>query len=1056
MSPLSSIIIDSRGIIVDANLLALQFMQTNQNQLIGKRLENLIHKNSRPYCKRYIDQLFGSQKNQRCELQLLGEYPLNRYVRFEASVNVAGSYAHLVAIDVTEYKQVEHERQILSMAVEQSPISILVTDRAGHIEYVNQQFTNLTGYALEEVKGKMPSILQGGRTSKNTYADLWQTVLSGRTWEGKMHNRKKDGTLFWERAAISPVLDANSDISHIIALKEDITEQMRTQCALRLLTGINNVLVHSNGEQNLLHSICQKGIQDGDFLMAWIGFVQNGARRATLNEAWSLHSDKRLNIEGLTWNHSDIIGTIIDEGQVTFIPDLSAHTHENALFKMAIKMGALSLIGLPIVQNEINIGLIFFLGSDAMIPVRQEQMLFKELSDNISFGLSACRERAEQTRLQHAVFAIARGVSSGSGLEFFYELNKHLVEALEGDAGCIALLDASKPNSAKTISLIVDGEVQENFDYPLEGTPCEEVVQSDYLIVPCNVLDLFPDDQCLSKWGMNAYAGIALLDSNCKQVGLMSVIFKKPLENYKHILSSLQIFASRANGELQRRNDIAKMHEQALLIQKANDAIVTLDFGDDIQVWNDGAEQTYGWSHDEVMGKHVSSILFPEKDAYLEATQMLSENGEWIGELDVRAKSGKLLIIDSSWTLVRDEKGQPICKLFIGTDITDKKIFEAKSMRAQRLESIGTLAGGIAHDLNNVLAPILLSLETLRETTTEEDSLLLLNNMESSAKRGAALVRQVLTFARGVEGERHAVNVKHLLKEIGTVTKDTFPKKIQFSLLINQEPWLVVGDSTQLHQVFMNLCVNARDAMPRGGQLTIKTENAVIDETYASMNPGTKPVQYVMVSVEDSGTGISIKNSELIFDPFYTTKELGKGTGLGLSTSLAIVKSHGGFIQFHSKLGKGTEFRVYLPAGTISESSEKVEFKEKKKLLGQGELVLIVDDEEAIRITCKKTLKKFGYHSLSASNGAEAVALYAKQQDDIAVVLTDISMPVMDGNALIVALHDLNPNVQIIASSGLSIKDALDPMSEEKICGFIHKPYTADSLLEALANALCR
>ncbi|MEO8450054.1 MAG: PAS domain S-box protein [Gemmatimonadota bacterium] len=387
-------------------------------------------------------------------------------------------------------------------------------------------------------------------------------------------------------------------------------------------------------------------------------------------------------------------------------------------------------------------------------------------------------------------------------------------------------------------------------------------------------------------------------------------------------------------------------------------------------------------------------------------------------------------------------------------DLTERKDLERQFLRARRMESVGTLAGGIAHDLNNVLTPILLSVETLKEMVTTEEGLGFLTTVEASARRGAALVQQVLSFARGVEGQRITVNPLHLIRDLLKVMRETFPKFIDVRLRSTRDLWTVTGDPTQIHQVFLNLCVNARDAMPNGGILTVGLENVVLDGSYAAINIDARPGTYVMVKVVDTGTGIAPEIRDRIFEPFFTTKEVGKGTGLGLSTTLAIVKSHGGFIDLSSEVGAGTTFKVYLPANTSETAADNSHLAQLDPPRGSGELVLVVDDEYAIRRIVQGTLERFGYGVLLAANGAEAVALYAEHRQEIAIVLTDMAMPVMDGPATIVALKVLNPAVRIIGSSGLASEAAVAKAVEAGVRHFVPKPYTAETMLRALQRVL--
>lgn len=387
-------------------------------------------------------------------------------------------------------------------------------------------------------------------------------------------------------------------------------------------------------------------------------------------------------------------------------------------------------------------------------------------------------------------------------------------------------------------------------------------------------------------------------------------------------------------------------------------------------------------------------------------------------------------------------------------DMTEKKKLEAHFLRAQRMESIGTLAGGIAHDLNNVLSPILMSIELLRLKAADAQTETILSTIETSARRGADMVKQVLSFARGMEGQRVQILLSEVIRDIRQIVDETFPKNILFQSAVPEGLPMFHGDPTHVHQVLLNLCVNARDAMPDGGVLEVSAEEVNVDEHYATMNPDTTPGHYLALKVGDSGVGIAKPDLDKIFDPFFTTKELGKGTGLGLSTVMAIMKSHGGFIQVDSQPGVGTQIRVHFPvnleAAQITQSAQEGGLPS-----GSGELILVVDDEEAVRNITGQTLQAYGYSVLTAADGAEAVALYARHQKEVRLVLTDMMMPVMDGSATIQVLRRMNASVPIIAASGLNRASGADQAAALGINYFLPKPYNARTLLTTLREILC-
>jgi PAS domain S-box-containing protein len=499
----------------------------------------------------------------------------------------------------------------------------------------------------------------------------------------------------------------------------------------------------------------------------------------------------------------------------------------------------------------------------------------------------------------------------------------------------------------------------------------------------------------------------------------------------------------------ERKRYEEKIHEQAALLDIAHDAILVHDLDYQITFWSKGAERVYGWTSQEALGKSSLDLLKPPPKMLEEARRALFDGGSWRGELAQVTKRGKQITVDGRWSLVRDAAGQPKAILKVNTDITEKKQLEAQFLRAQRMDNLGTLAGGIAHDLNNVLSPILMAVQLLRMQQLDEQCQQWLNAIDTGAKRGAQMVRQVLSFARGVQGERTILQLKHLVSELEKMARETFPRSIQISTNIPTELWTITGDSTQLYQVLMNLCVNARDAMPNGGSLKITANNLVLDEHYARMHLDAKHGPYVVLSVIDTGSGIPSHVIDKIFDPFFTTKELGKGTGLGLSTVLGIVKSHGGFVNVYSEVGKGTEFKVYLPAET---TAENVTAKQDRLTLpvGEGQLVLVADDEAAILDMTKMTLEAYGYRVLTAGDGTEAISVYANHKGEIEVVITDMMMPYMDGPATIRALQKLDPRVKVIAVSGLMGNEKVAEVAGNTPVTFLQKPYTAETLLTTL------
>lgn len=496
-----------------------------------------------------------------------------------------------------------------------------------------------------------------------------------------------------------------------------------------------------------------------------------------------------------------------------------------------------------------------------------------------------------------------------------------------------------------------------------------------------------------------------------------------------------------------------RLRQQATLLDVARDAILVVDLAGKLQYANGAAREWFGVNEGEVTGQLLENVMQTKSELQCRiAMKEVRKGGEWAGELKLRGPL-KERVVSSRWSLIKDPADGSSSVLIMCNDITDKKQLETQYLRAQRLESVGTLASGVAHDLNNVLSPILMGLEVLKESANSQDDRSILRMMHESALRGKDTVRQLLTFSRGAASQKGPVQLRHLLKEVVRLLQQTFPKNIQIYSDWSGTPFTVLADPSQLHQVLMNLCVNARDAMPNGGVLSLSLENQELDASSAALYPRARPGRYAVLRVADSGTGIAPEVMERIFDPFFTTKPRGQGTGLGLATTLGIVENHGGFVSVDSTVGSGSTFTVYLPAVGVESDSPSPPLPQDLPR-GDGELILVVDDEAAILRVAEAVLARCGYAPMAASSAAEATDLFRKHKEKVKLVLTDVMMPFGDGRELLSTLREIDPDVRVIAMSGHGTPDTKSALERSGARAFLSKPFTAQDLQKVVGEIL--
>ena len=909
-----------------------------------------------------------------------------RHLEVSAYSPSKGRFA-AIFLDVTERKRADEQLRVLSRAVEQSPVSVMITDAKGNIEYVNPKFTQASGYGFAEVVGQNPRILKSGDFSRENYEELWSTVKSGREWHGEFHNKRKNSDPYWELASISPITDQAGAITHFVAVKEDITERKRiekelrrSQSKLRLALTLAKVVYWERDVATRMYRF------DDDFYALY---------------GTSVEKEGGYEMSAETYIRRFIPPKDIARVEASISADLANcdPQYESRLEHRIIRGDG----------EERTVAVVIRVVKDATGRAIKKYGAIQDITE---------RRQAEES------------------LQLFRTLIDHSDDGIE----------------------VIDPETAQYLD--INQIACGRLGYTREEMLSMKVYDIETTLNNAASWPAHAeklrLTGSFIGEGTHRRKDGSTFPVEVNVHYLQHDRGYL-VAVVRDITERKRVEDALRESEARFrtICETSPLGIFMMDENRNVTYVNRSACEITGRSIEDLGGQGWREMI------YQEDRQHVSDQWDTAARTQTAFHGARRYLRKDEKVIWANMTCAPILEkhairgyMGIFEDITEQKQKDEQLLRSQRMESVGTLAGGIAHDLNNALGPILMVVDILKRQITDDTNLRLLDVMEASAQHGADLVRQVLSFARGVHGQSILVNLVHLLDQIGNMIHDTFPKNIDFRFAHCADPWMVTGDPTHLHQVFTNLCVNARDAMPRGGALKVVLENKVLDDVYAGMNLDSKAGAYLVVKVEDNGCGIPAAVADRIFEPFFTTKDVGKGTGLGLSTTMAIVKSHGGFINVYSEVGTGTTFAVYLPANASSRAVKDLAIEETALIRGNGETVLFVDDEERIRTVAQTLLEGFGYRVLLATNGAEAVGLYAQHREQIAIVLTDMAMPIMDGPSTIIALKALNPNVKVIGSSGLDTNGAIAEAVGAGVKHFIPKPYTAQTMLKILSLAL--
>ena len=954
-----------------------------------------------------------------------------------------------------------YEREREHLALDQHAI-VSVADAQGRILYANELFCRVSGYPREQVVGLSHHLLRTSAHPPGFYGAIREAIFAGRVWQDEVCCRRSDGSLYWTETTITPFLDEQGRLYQYVAVQTDISHIKAVEAALRRQRDMQQVIslaaadLMAAGPAEAPQVIRQALAATGTQLQAGRAYLYTFARdgqRLGAGHVWCAPGIEPMpgDLQHVAQAQLPWLRRQLSADGVLQLPDVPGlGPQDTPQRELLQRCGVRSLLVLTLQHEGRPIGFLAYSAHHGpRVWTESEIGLLKVLREVIASAL-----------LRNWADAALR--KSESRLNFLVSSSPVTIHSREAQAP-FALRYVS-PNLQQLLGLRTTDltDAADGLDAFLHPDDRAMVASSRPAILRDDALRM-EFRLCLPQGGSRWVLEQSRLV--CDEAGrpLEIIGYWMDITERKRFEAELSAF----NLELEQRVEAQtrSVLQSERLAQATLDAmsarVVILDGQGHIvatnRAWRDFAggrsvRQAEDYLHYCEQGDPGKGL--PAVPALTAAIRSV------MGDLRRSAVLENSVVIkgEPHWFVSRVERfgtrDEPRI-LVSHEDITALKLAERAQLRSQRLESLGTLAGGVAHDLNNALAPVLMGMSLLKEQYPEESRLF--DMIEGSARRGADMVRQLLTFARGAEGERVPVQPQPLLHEVERLVKGSFPKNIELRVQADEGLPAVLGDATQLHQVLLNLCVNARDAMPGGGALALRAHVVELDEAYARSISDARPGHYLALKVTDTGTGIAPDIVDRIFDPFFTTKSADRGTGLGLSTVLGIVRAHGGFVQVYSQPGQGSQFTVYLPVVapvTDASAGAGASGAAREAFHGQGETVLFVDDEAVVREVGYTVLERLNVRPVLAVDGADGLVQATAHREQLRAVITDLHMPHMDGLAFVRALRRSLPDMPVILASGRVDESVAAELQALGVTQRLDKPFTQEQLARALRVAL--
>ncbi|CAN5597285.1 hypothetical protein BH09GEM1_BH09GEM1_24760 [soil metagenome] len=983
--------------------------------------------------------------------------------------DAAGKVIRLTGIvtDITESRRgamaLEESLDEFRSLAEAMPQIVWITRPDGSGVYFNQQLYDYTGLTPDASRG-FGWYTPFHPDDRVRALAAWQNASStvgGYSLECRL--RRADGLYRWFLIRGVPITDANGTplkwfgtCTDVHDLKLAELEISRINRALLMRSNCNEALIRAEHEQALLVQVCKVAVENGGYRMAWVGYAQNDAARSITPMGHAGAEDGYLSEIKASWNAAEVpgigpSGQVIRSGQAVVSEDIERDPAFAPWREPARRRGYRGIIVLPLRDTTRTFGLLALYTSEVKHTSAEELALLQQMADDVAFGIGNLRAQLERRRLQTAVSTVAAGVSLATGTEFFEQLVLSMTSALGAQAGQMCQFLPGEPRTARSVAVVVQGQVVAKGEYVLQGSPGEFALTSESHVIRQGAWEHYPQSPIMHRTRAEGMVGVRLTSSTGRHLGLLGVVFREPLQRADFVMATLKIFAARAASELERRDADAHVREQAALLDIAHEAILVKDLQGRITFWNKGAERTYGWTAAEAIGRADTDVFFGDGEAFTVAHAALMANGEWEGELLRRTRDGREITVDVRWTLVRDDQGEAKAVLSITTDITEKRRLESQLIVSDRMASVGTLAAGVAHEINNPLAAVIANLDYAMEglatmsdpsagRTGRSDALNLedirgpLADAREAAQRVRFIVRDLKVFARSPTEEANGpVDVQATMESSIGMAWNEIRHRARLIKEYGAVP-PVEANEARLGQVFLNLLVNAAQALPEG-----KADHSEI--RIRTRLDGAQ----VIIEVSDTGAGIPPEIITRIFDAFFTTKAVGAGMGLGLAICQRIVTDMGGKLTVESKVGYGTTFRVALPVAR----------REARVLTPMGVhiqdgirrgRILIVDDEAIVARVVQRALAK-EHDVVIALVAREALAMCAAGEK-FDLILCDLMMPEMTGmdlyrELMVVAPHQANKMIFVTGGAFTASARAFltEPPKE-----YIEKPFDGANL----------